>query len=316
MFDMMFNGSPPYAYSEENLYNSQFSPSTIHCKNTGLSRFFSKYLFQKAISLFEWKIPEHWSRDYMLYVLYGWGYFAVINTDKFGVIPQGCGLRGYNVFYQPTNAIIANPLIRKTLEPTIGRDCTIVKLQPNYQGIMDLVTYYADMLAVASEAVAVNMLNSKIAYTFFADNEAAAASYKKMFDKLASGEPATVINKKLINDDGSKNWDLFNRDLKANYLVSDILEDMRKIEAMFDTDVGIPNANINKKERMITDEVNSNNIETTCKADLWLESLKKSVKETNDMFGTDISVNWRYDPSGEVEADDSVNNDNNRSVRV
>ena len=71
---------------------------------------------------------------------------------------------------------------------------------------------------------------------------------------------------------------------------------MRKIEAMFDTDCGIPNSNTEKRERLITDEVNANNIETITKCELWLEQLKKNAEETNTMFGTTISVDWRHDP--------------------
>lgn len=62
---------------------------------------------------------------------------------------------------------------------------------------------------------------------------------------------------------------------------------------MFDTAIGIPNANTDKKERLITDEVNANNTETRTLADLWLETLNTGVKQTNDMFGTNITVKWR-----------------------
>ena len=65
---------------------------------------------------------------------------------------------------------------------------------------------------------------------------------------------------------------------------------------MFDTEVGIPNSNTEKRERMITDEVNANNVETITKCELWLEELKKSCERTKAMFGIDISVDWRHKP--------------------
>lgn len=46
---------------------------------------------------------------------------------------------------------------------------------------------------------------------------------------------------------------------------------------MFDTDIGIPNANTDKRERLITDEVNSNNAETLSKCALWLDQCQKVV---------------------------------------
>lgn len=292
--------SIPETYDYINMYNSQFSPSTVHVKNTALQHFFRRYLMQKAISVFKWNLPEDWNRDYFLYVLYSWGFISVIETDKYGVIPQAGSLYGYDIFYAPTNVIITNPLLRGTLEPRIGKECTLFKLQPDYGGITDLVNYYADMMALCAETAGVNLLNSHLSYIFPAKDKASAESYKKLYDKVASGEPCVVIDKNLYTDSGEQVWDTFQQNVGQNYITDKILADMRKIESMFDTDVGIPNANTDKRERLITDEVNANNIETITKCELWLESLKKSCTETNNMFGTTISVDWRHDPQKDL----------------
>ena len=291
----------PFFYDHANAMVSQVTPNTVHVKNVGLTRFFQRYLLQKAISVFKWNLPENWSRDYFLYVLYCWGFIAIVNTDKFGVIPQGCGLKGYNVFYQPRSAIIQNPLLSGTLEPVIGKQCTLLKLQPDYGGIMDLVSFYAQEMALASEAIDVNLLNSKLSYVFTASNKNAAESLKKLYDRIASGEPAVVIDKNLYNDDGSVSWEAFQQNVGQNYIACDLLSDLRKIEAEFDTKIGIPNANTDKKERLITDEVNANNVETRNLPELWLESLQKGCKEANAMFGINISVDWRNEPVQAVE---------------
>lgn len=291
----------PVNYLNENYYNAQISPSTVHCKNTRLQRYFRKYLMQKAISVFKWKLPETWDTDYFLYTLYGYGYCAVLNTPEFGVIPQWGALGGYNVFYRPTYVIITNPLIRGTQRPTIGKDCTIIKLQPDYGSLSDLVGYYADMMALCSESISINLLNSHVATVFPAANKSTAESYKKMFDKLASGEPAVVVDKNLFDDTGKPTWTPFQANIKQEYIADQILADMRKIEAMFDTDVGIPNANTDKKERLVTDEVNANNVETATRCELWLEQLKQACEETNKMFGIDLSVDWRVDPKKDID---------------
>ena len=62
---------------------------------------------------------------------------------------------------------------------------------------------------------------------------------------------------------------------------------------MYDTDIGIPNANTDKKERLISDEVNANNYETMAKCSLWLEQLKEDIEKVKDMFGIELSVDWR-----------------------
>ena len=304
----------PETYEYINVFNSSFSPSTIHVKNTALQRFFRRYLFQKAISVFKWKLPETWNRDYFLYVLYAWGFIGVVETDKFGVICQAGAPYGYDIYYQPTNLIITNPLLRGSLEPRIGVDCTVFKLQPDWGGITDLVNYYADMMALCAETAGVNLLNSHLSFVFPAKDKPQAEAYKKLYDRVAGGEPGVVIDKHLYLDDGTQAWQPFQQNIGQNYIVDKVLADMRKIEAMFDTDIGIPNnANMDKKERLITDEVNANNIETVTKCELWLEELKKSAEKTNSMFGTTITVDYRYKQEG-VLPDESSDNLNNGAV--
>lgn len=298
MINTYGTGAPVY-YDYKNMVNASINPSTMHAKNTGLSLFFTRYLLQKAISVFKWELPENWSKDgrnYFLYTLYCWGFNVLINTDKYGVIPQGCGLRGYGVFYQPTTAIITNPLLGGMKELRIGEQCTLFRLQPDYGGIMDIVSIYADMMALAMEGIGVNFINSKLAYVFTAGSKSAAEALKKMYDRIASGEPAVVQDKNLMLEDGSPAWQVFNQNLTQTYIADSLLSDLRKIEAMFDTEIGIPNANTDKKERLITDEVNANNVETATRVDAWLDNLKESCEAAKKMFGANMSVAWRVDP--------------------
>ena len=289
-------GNPPFDYQTLNYYNASRSPSTVHVKNTRLRRYFRKYLFQKAISVFKWQLPEEWDKDYFLYTLFGLGYIAVVDTDQYGVICQGGALGGYNLYYRPSYIIITNPLIKGTITANLDTDCALIKLQPDYGSIMDLVGYYADQLAIAAESLGINMLNVKSGTVFGAESKAKAESYKKMYDTLSDGDPAVVIDKKLLDDQGKPTWFPFTQHIKESYVVTDILSDMRKIKSMFDTDIGIPNANTDKRERLITDEVNANNVETATRCELWLETLRKGIDKANSKYGLDISVDWRVNP--------------------
>ena len=292
----LFDNTQPFDYQTQNYYNASRSPSTIHSKNTRLRRYFRKYLFQKAISVFNWNIPEEWDKDYFLFTLYGLGYIAVIYTDQYGTICQGGALGGYNLYYRPSYIIITNPLIRGTITANIDIDCAIIKLQPDYSSIMDIVGYYADQLAIASEALGINLVNVKTGTVFGAESKQKAESYKKMYDALSAGDPAIVIDKSMLDDQGKPSWFPFVQDVKQNYVASDILSDMRKIESMFDTEIGIPNANTDKRERLITDEVNANNIETASRCELWLDSVRKGMAKANELFGLSLSVDWRVSP--------------------
>lgn len=296
----------PFYYDYKNARNSTINPSTVHVRDTGLQRYFARYLLQKTISVFKWDMPKTWSRNYLLYTLYCWGYAAVINTDKFGVIPQQCTLGGFDVFYQPKFATIANPLLRGILNPVIGRQCELLRLQPDYGGVMDIVNFYADMLALSAETASTNLLNSKLAYVFASDGKAGAESFKKLYDQIASGEPAAYIDKNLYRDDGTPTWNFFNQNLKETYIAGDILNDMRLWEMKFDNEIGIPTTNTTKKERLITDEANSAIEESRTKAQLWLDELQECCRKINAMFGIRLWVDWRENNAGDVITDGDV----------
>lgn len=307
MSDGVFKETAPFDYQTLNYYNSQRSPSTIHVKNTAIRRYFRKYLFQKAISVFKWTLPEEWDQDYFLYTLYGLGFIAVINTPKFGTICQAGALGGYNIYYRPTYVIITNPLFN-TITADINKDAAIIKLMPDYSSIQDIIGYYADQMALAAEAIGINLLGVKTNTIFGANTKAQAEAYKKMFDQISNGEPAVVIGKNLMDEQGKPSWFPFVQNIKESYVASDILSDMRKIEAMFDTDLGIPNANTDKRERLITDEVNANNVETATRCELWLEEIRKGLNKANEMFGLSLAVDWRVKPDfGLVSGSDSQN---------
>ena len=212
--------------------------------------------------------------------------------------------------YQPTHAVIANPLLSGILEPQIDRQCTVLRLMPDYGGIMDKVNFYADVMALSAETVGTNLFNSKLAYVFAAGSKRDAETFKKLFDQIASGEPAAVIAKDLFNEDGSPNWMMFNQDLKNSYIVSDIMEDMRKWELKFMTDLGIDNANTEKRERLITAEVESNNNEVKLWADQALDELKESCKKASNMFGIELSVDWRFREEDSIDESYTGSNSN------
>ena len=279
--------------------NSVIQPSTVRIRGTELHRFFVRYLLQDAISVFKWEFPLEWDvfTNYFLYGVYSIGYMSILETNKFGVIPQVCGLAGYGICRQPVRTIISNPLINNTLDLVIDKNCVLMRLQPDYGGILDIVNYYADMLALSAEAAGINLLNTHVAYMFGAGNKNAAESIKKLYDRVAEGEPLVVADKALLDDEGELNLQLFQNDVSKTYIVDKLLLDMEKLTNMFRTSIGLNNANTEKRERLLVDEVNANNQAIYSKVELWLDQLKRSCEKVRNMFGINISVDWRYKPN-------------------
>ena len=241
----------PFFYDYQNTVDSSRQPANMHVLANETGQFYQRYLLKKALSVFKWTLPEWWDENYFLYTLYCRGFVAIFDSGKFGVIPQGCGLQGYNVFYRPKRVIIANPLLT-TLEREIDVDCVLMQLQPDYMGILDLCSHYAEKMSLASSAINQNLWSTRLATVFFAENDAEQQAVKKAYDRMTSGEPMVVVRKNLRDENGNLKYEIFNRDVKNSYVISDLIADLRKIEAEFDTRVGIPNANTDKRERLMT----------------------------------------------------------------
>ena len=290
--DYSFNGIPAF-YDYINVYNSRISPSTIHI-NSQIKFYFVRQLLQEVIGLYDFRLPEDWNHDYFKYVLFVNGFISVMKTDIYGTICQHCTLGGRTIYYAPKYALISNPAFDKSYRLEIGRQCGVIKLKPDYTGVMDIVDYYSDMLALAAESAGLNLQNTKLAYVFMCADKQQAESFKKVFDQISAGNPAGFMDKMLFNDDGSPNWMMFNQNLRNTYIAGDILEDMRKWKQQFCTEVGIPNANTDKKERLIRDEVNANTTETQTKAMLWLDTIRNGMEDCNRLFDLDLDVKLRF----------------------
>lgn len=284
-----------FDYEFINRYNALYSPSTVHCLNTGLQMYFAKYLLQQAFSRYDFILPKRagWDKTYFLYTLFCAGHGVVFKTPRYGTIFQYCTLGGYNLNYMPKYAVVANPALDRTYELNIDEDCVIIKMQPLYSGVMDIISYYADLMALTSESIGVNILNSKLGYIFFAGNRSVADSMKKLYDNIASGNPMVVADEKLIDKESGKlKVQLFTQDLKNNYIAPELFIALKDIENKFLTDIGFNNINIQKKERMNVHEVDANNEAIKSKATLWLETMKESFSKANDMFNLDLQVSF------------------------
>lgn len=311
-------GGIPAEYDSTNLYVSGRNPNVVHSQNAGLTMYFQRYLLQKAISVFKFEgLPEDWSETYFLYSLFLGGYVAVLNTDKFGIICQGppnARVYGRDLYYQPNQVLIANPLLVTVQTPVIGEDTELIKLMPDWGGLYDIICYYADNMAVSSYTSAINVLNSQLSYVIGVDDKRAAEEFKKVHQAIASGEPAVVHGKKLYTPEGRPRWTPFAQDLRSNFIAPEILEYMAKLDARFCTEVGIPNINIAKESGVSDGEIVANNVDTRSKSDLWLETLKDSIEKVNKMFGLNISVKYRWE--GVADNGDTFDAVNSRSIPV
>ena len=304
----------PMNYEHVNNINSMYIPSNVKYLNTQVFNFWERSLFQRAISVIDIKVPEEWSgsvKDFLYYCLFRFGTVAVFRNAEMGLVFNPGTFKGYNFYYQPTSYLIANPALDRSLELEIGKDCAIIKIAPDYLGIWDIITYYAEKLSMLDSAINMSITNSKLAWILGARNKSIAQTIKKIFDKVSRGDPLVIYDAKMQDDPQTKKepWQFLERtNIKNSYITTDQLQDFQTLLNNFDTEIGIPTIPYQKKERMVTSEADSRIIDSTSRSIVWKNTLDECFKLVNKMFDLDLSCELRfYDP--EDNEDEEVQKD-------
>lgn len=315
----------PFNYENINIAAGTHLPNTVKAYNNRTFLFWERALFQRACSTIMITMPEEWkkNRDLLYFCLFKYGFVCCGKDNDFGVGKwfNPCTLSGFDFYYRPVKAIVSNPYIKDpegmqtSKDLIIGEDVEIIKLTPDYRGIWDIIFYYAEKLATCDVAINSAIINSKFAYMIGGKNKAANAVMQKMFDKINQGEPAVFFDAKLANDgmDKEEPWQFLDRKVKDSYIVTDLLRDFQTILNNFDTEVGIPTIPYEKKERMVTSEAESRQIDATSRSVIWFDTLKESFEIANKFmdFGSDgLKAELRYDLIKEGGAIDGQGEDN------
>lgn len=310
----------PLNYNQLNIVESSYQPSVVKTNSVAFA-YWQRSLFQRACSVLEFTLPDDWTgktRDFFYYCLFRFGYVAVFERPEFGRVFQPATLNGINFYYQPTRALIANPAIPESLDLEIGRECEILKLTPDYIGIWPIIDRYAQKLATLDGAIDMSIVNNKFAFILAAKNKAAAAALKKMLDKVNAGEPAVILDMKVLNDEVDKTepWQSWMRDhLKENYLTTDQLKDQQTILNAFDSEIGIPTTPYQKQERMTDFESRSRSVDSKARMTVWLDTLNSSIAEVKKLYpDIKLSVKYRYEDEAKEVDDDAGDDDSDWSL--
>lgn len=304
----------PFNYRNCNIIDGTMSPSAVKNCNNATFSYWERTLFQRAsYSIVMNDLP--WSgsvKDFLFWALFRSGYVAVFDTDQFGLSFQPCTLAGFDFYYQPVKAIVSNPVLQS--EFTIGEDCEILKLTPDYMGIWDIIYRYASKLAMIDSAIDMSIINNKFAFAIAAGSKSGAEAVKKMYDKINSGEPIVVYDKSAllteeeIRTGKDNSVRLFERsNLKQSYLTTDQLSDQKTILRQFDEEIGIPSLPYEKKERLTQYESESNVTASQSRINVWIDTLNESAKLINDMFKTHMSFASRFKEVKNVKSKDNPN---------
>lgn len=280
-------------YSKRNLSTDRFMdnfPKKVEGLNNTSYFYYRNVLLTKLYSVIRpINFPIEWDLDYIYNAVFLNGYMCITDTTA-GVLPLECGIGGVNFFNKPTTAFIANPILG-TFDRTLDQDCVLLyfwNIYGQYMTVNDIVTRYATKLANVDGSIDISLVNSRVAHVFEADTEGQKRTLEKLYDDVSAGRPAIILKKgqQSMFDKEGNHRDFLN--VKNTFIGNDLMLMKKSIMNEFLTEIGIKNANTDKRERLNGDEVNSNNQETRALVDIWVDTLNKCCDKVNAMFGLDI----------------------------
>lgn len=257
----------------------------------GIGDMSSKYYLRKCkrmlLGRFEIDgLPKWWDKMFVYETLLFDGKICITNYPGLGVTPFKCGEFGVNVFGKPNTVNVSNVFLNTDFERSIGIDCALVKVAPDYRGLMDMCKRTASLLASADTGIYTNFMNTRVAFLFPVTSKKEEKEISSIYDKVSRGNPYVAFDKDI-------NAQPYTFPVKANYIASDLLMDKRSIWNEFLTDLGINNANTDKKERLNTDEVNANNEEVRLNVENILECVREGLDVANKLYDLDLSIRLR-----------------------
>lgn len=263
-----------------------------------------------ALSRFQWKLPKSMDSFWLERCLYYDGQATLLKDKNYGFINTKCCTNGkINIYGLPVGfncysfEYSTNRKLYTGLNETLSQaqqevrdyyECILVQNMMEREATASHMELYALRMYEAQRSADVNVQTQKFPYIIVTD-EAQRLTMINLYKKVNGNEPAIFGDKNNLNPDQI-------RVLKTDSeFIADKLNDYKKEiwnEAL--TFLGINNIMIQKKERLITDEANSNNDVINCFMENYLAPRKRACEQFNEKYrlkGTENEISVRITPN-------------------
>lgn len=274
-----------------------------------------------CLSIFDWQnLPESMNARFLEMCLYYNGQGALLYSDELGYLNTMASDGGYiNIYGLPTEVICYSYRFneRRTLYTVDtgeekGKECILV--MNNYERVPTSATIelFCYRLAQADRVLDTN-LNALRTPVLITTDQKQYYTLKKMYEEYEGNTPAIFADKNLISPDALK---AIKTD--APVILDDVMQYKREIWNEFLTFIGLQNLG-EKKERLISSEVDSNNEVINMNLQSLLIPRKEACKQFNEKFGLmgdkAIDVKVRSDLYNIVKQYESITSDYTKGVR-
>ena len=251
-------------------------------------RLYFNRLLELSISMFEWKnLPDTVDPRFLELALFWNGSAVFFKDNDLGYLCLECVLGGrYDVYRIPTDrrAVAINGY-NNELTPN---DSVLIFNNMIHENSFNEVYMYAQNLYDIDNTIRVN-LNAQKTPILVTCDETQKLTMQNLYQQYQGNIPV-IFGDKQIKPNSIQ---VLKTD--APFLADRLIAMKMQIWNEALTYLGISNVNIQKRERLLNDEVHRNMGATIASRYSRLESRRQACEQINRMFGLDISCDYRED---------------------
>ena len=240
-----------------------------------------------CLSIFDWQnLPDTMDARFIELCLFYQGQAALLYDENYGYLNSMAADGGYiNIYGLPTEIQCYSyrfnqrrSLYTHDTGEEKGSECILV--MNNFERIptASTINLFAKRLAEAQRTADVNIKAQRTPVLITTDQKQY-FTLKKMYEEYDGNTPAIFADKNVITPDALKAMKT-----DAPYIAQDIMDYKREIWNEFLTFMGISNLS-EKRERMISNEVDSNNELVNLNLQALLIPRKLACKQFNEKYG-------------------------------
>ena len=229
------------------------------------------------------------------------GYCFYFKDEVLGDLTLAGSYFGRDVYGWPVK-FVARGLDGSYTKQLTNRNCVMMYDNKERQCILNVLSIQASRLADLVVSAQANIRKQKTPFICFADDDSLLTIQNILRD--INGNLPEVIAKKGFNKEDLQVWNL-----TAPLIVKDLREEFNALFNETLTFIGIPNVQMQKRERMITDEVQRSLGGAEANSYRRFKAREEAFKKVNKMFGTDIKViNNFWEGNKNINPDDLILN--------
>jgi len=247
-------------------------------------------IIEILLSRFEWGgLPENMPEYYLERILIMYGKAAMINHKTDGFIVARGSTDGLNHYEKPTHFNVVSPTMTGRFD-LYGDDIVLVENNSTGTSDMEIINNYIKVLGELMVTKGVNLQTLKTPFLLKGDEKTRNSLYEAL-NQITFGESHIMLDGKFAKGNPDA-VDVLN--LNSPYHLDKLHADYERTRNELLELLGInTNPNPEKKERMITGEVNANNQEVEMARVTRFKLRERAAEEASKKFGRKITVKMR-----------------------